>query len=96
MSVFLFIESDVKMEKRIKILQIDKEYNITYFIRLPGGLIHSPVTLQKAIQLLKTEKFDLIIMEPQNKAILTPQNEIDRINTGLVKARKETRGRATI
>ena len=39
-----------------------------------GTLIRSPVQLQQAIQLLKTEEFDLILSEPHNKAILKPQS----------------------
>ena len=53
-----------------KILHIDPDFKITYFFKHPGGLSHSLVSLNKAIQLLKTEEFDLILSEPHNKAIL--------------------------
>ena len=49
-------------------------YKLTYFINRPGSLIRSLVSLKEAIHLLKTEKFDLILSEPHNKAIWTPQS----------------------
>jgi hypothetical protein len=58
------------MNTPTKILHIDPDFKITYFIRHPGVLIHSFVSLDDAIQLLKTEEFDLILSEPHNKAIL--------------------------
>ena len=65
------------MDRPIKILHIDTDYNVNYFVNLPGALIRTPVTLKKSIHLLNTEKFDLILFERENKAILTPQeNEV--------------------
>jgi hypothetical protein len=61
------------MNEPLKILHVDPEYNVIYFIKQPGLLIRSPISLKKAIQLLKTKKFDLILSEPHNKAILNPQ-----------------------
>ena len=61
------------MHTPIKILHIDPDFKVTYFIKQPGSIIRSPVPLEKAIQLLKTEEFDLILSEPQNKAIMKPQ-----------------------
>ena len=58
------------MNTPTKILHIDPDFIITYFIKHPGVLIHSFVSLNEAIQLLKTEEFDLILSEPHNKAIL--------------------------
>ena len=58
------------MNTSIKILHIDPDFRITYFIKHPGSLIRSLVPLKQAIQLLKTQKFDLILSEPHNKAIL--------------------------
>jgi hypothetical protein len=57
-----------------KILHIDPDFNITYFIIRPGATIKSSISLLCAIQLLRNEKLDLILSEPHNKAILTPQN----------------------
>ena len=65
------------MDKPIKILHIDPNYKVTYFINRPGSLIRSLVSLKEAINLLKTEPFDLILSEPHNKAIWTPQSHMD-------------------
>ena len=65
------------MDQPIKILHIDLDYKITYFINRPGSLIRSLVSLEKAINLLKTEQFDLILSEPHNKTIWTPQSHMD-------------------
>ena len=61
------------MENQIKILHIDPDYKIEYFIIRQGASIHSSVTLEQALELLKNVEFDLILSEPHNKAILTPQ-----------------------
>lgn len=61
------------MNTPIKILHIDPDFKITYFIKHPGSMIRSLVPLQQAIRLLKTQKFDLILSEPHNKAILGSQ-----------------------
>jgi hypothetical protein len=61
------------MKNPIKIMHIDGNWNIVYIIVRAGGLIKSGVPLKAAIDLLKKEKFDLIISEPHHKAILTPQ-----------------------
>ena len=64
------------MENQIKILHIAPDYKIVYFIIRKGASIHSTVSLEQALGLLKKEEFDLIISEPHNKAILTPQNHL--------------------
>ena len=64
-----------EMTKPIKILHIDPEYKVTYFINIPGVLIHTPISFKKAVKLLKTEEFDLILSEPHNRAILKPKEE---------------------
>jgi hypothetical protein len=65
------------MNKPIKILHVDPDYKATYFINRPGSLIRFPISLKKAIQLLKTQKFDLILSEPHNKAILNPPDHLN-------------------
>ncbi len=60
-------------EKMIKILHIDEDYKITYFIFKSGASIKSTLSLEEAVSLLKTEKFDLILSEPHNKAALNTQ-----------------------
>ncbi len=62
------------MNTSIKILHIDPNFKITYFIKHPGGIIRSLVPLERGIKLLKTEEFDLILSEPHNKAILKSQS----------------------
>jgi hypothetical protein len=61
------------MENPIKILHIDLNWKVTYLVIRKGILIKTPVFLETAIRMLKKIKFDLIIDEPQHKAILTPQ-----------------------
>jgi CheY-like chemotaxis protein len=58
----------------IKILHINPDYKVTYFIKKLGSIIRSPISLEQAVQLLKTEEFDLILSEPHNKAILKTQD----------------------
>jgi len=43
-----------------------------------GALIQSTVSLEAALTMLKNDKFDLILSEPQNMAILTPQRVIKK------------------
>jgi hypothetical protein len=50
-------------------MHIDPDFKITYFIKHPGSMIRSFVPLNQAIQLLKTQKFDLILSEPHSMAI---------------------------
>jgi hypothetical protein len=75
--LYYYYEKGKKMKRLIKIMHIDPEYKITYFIKRPGSFIRSQLSLEKAINLLKTEKIDLILSEPDNKAILTPQSPMD-------------------
>ncbi len=64
----------IKGEKAIKIMHINSQYEIFYFIINEGILIKSTIPLDTALFMLQYEKFDLILSEPQNMAILTPQN----------------------
>ena len=61
------------MKKPIKILHIDSDYQVSYFILSNGSFIQSSVPGKAAITLLKNENFDLIISEPHHRALLTPQ-----------------------
>ncbi len=61
------------MKKPINILHIDLDWKIIYIIIRKGSLIKSGVPLKTAIDLLKKVNFDLIVSEPHQKAILTPQ-----------------------
>ena len=61
------------MSRLIKILHIDPDYRINYFILRSRSSIRTSVSLKTAVALLKTEDFDLIISEPHNRAILKKQ-----------------------
>jgi hypothetical protein len=69
------------MNKTIKIMHIDPDFRVTYFINQQGILISSHLSLEQAISLLKKEKFDLILSEPHQKAILEPQDRTRQINS---------------
>ena len=68
------------MEKTIKILHVDMNWDVVYILIRDGVLLKSTVPLKTAVDLLKKVKFDLILSEPQNKAVLTPQTATDHIN----------------
>jgi hypothetical protein len=67
------------MKKTIKILHIDLNWDVFYILIQTGTLIKSTIPLKTAIALLKKVNFDLILSEPQNKAVLTPQTVTDHI-----------------
>ncbi len=58
------------MKKLIKILHINPSWQVIYILIRDRVLIKSKVPLEKAISMLKNEKFDLIVSEPQKIAIL--------------------------
>jgi DNA-binding NarL/FixJ family response regulator len=60
------------MEESIKILHIDPDFEVNYFIKKTGSIIRSSISLEQALNLIKNEEFDLIISEPHNKVILKP------------------------
>ena len=68
------------MEKTIKILHVDMNWDVVYILIQDGVLLKSTVPLKTAVDLLKKVKFDLILSEPQNKAVLTPQTATDHID----------------
>jgi hypothetical protein len=67
----------VQMKRAIKIMHINSHYEVIYVIINDGALIKSTVPLETAISMLKNDTFDLILAEPQNMAILTPQTTSD-------------------
>ena len=67
-------EKKFKDDGMVKILHIDEDYKITYFIFKSGASIKSTLSMEEAVSLLKTEKFDLILSEPHNKAALSTHN----------------------
>jgi hypothetical protein len=76
-NIVRLLKEGVEVDKPIKILHIDPDFKVTYFIKHPGSIIQSLVPLKQAIQLMKTEEFDLILSEPHNKAIWDPQSHMD-------------------
>ncbi len=66
------------MKKLIKILHIDSSWKVMYFLIRGGVQIKSKVSLETALSLLSKQKFDLILSEPLNMAILTPQQPIEK------------------
>jgi hypothetical protein len=58
------------MSRLTRILQIDPDFQTIYSIYRPGSSILTLVPLKKAIDLLKTEDFDLIVSEPLQQATL--------------------------
>jgi hypothetical protein len=66
-----------QMKRAIKIMHINSHYEVIYVIINDGALIKSTVPLETAISMLKNDTFDLILAEPQNMAILTPQTARD-------------------
>lgn len=61
------------MNQPIKILHLDPDFAVTYFICRSGSCRQFTVPIEEAVNLLKTEVFDLILSEPHNRAILTRQ-----------------------
>jgi hypothetical protein len=61
------------MEKKIKILHIDPDYQGHYVTIQDGQLCQSPLTLDETLEMVKKVKFDLILSEPQQLAIMTPE-----------------------
>jgi hypothetical protein len=61
------------MEKPIRIMHIDPDYNVTYLIKCAGFYFQSLLSVEEAVDLLRTEKIDLIISEPHNRVILPPR-----------------------
>jgi hypothetical protein len=66
------------MSAPVKILYISPDFEVTYFIFHAGASIRSSVPLQQAIDLLRTEEFDLILSEPHQKAILKAQTFMEK------------------
>jgi hypothetical protein len=62
------------MKEPIKILHIDNDYQVVMILIKKIAFIKSPVSLEAAVTMLKNDRFDLILSEPQNMAILTPQS----------------------
>jgi hypothetical protein len=66
------------MKKLIKILHVDPNWKVIYILIRGGALVKTAVSMEIALKLLAKLKFDLIISEPQNIAIMGPQAIIDK------------------
>lgn len=64
------------MKELIKILHIDNDYRVVMILIRAGVLIKSTVSQESAVTMLNNDRFDLILSEPHNIAILTPQSVI--------------------
>jgi hypothetical protein len=60
------------MNKLIKILHVDPSWKVIYILIRGGAQVKSAVSLETALLLLAKQKFDLILSEPQNIAIIHP------------------------
>lgn len=58
------------MDRSVTILYIDQDYQISHWTLRGQDKTINLVPLPQAIELLKTNEFDLIFSEPQNMAIL--------------------------
>ena len=68
------------MNEQIKIMHIDPDYRITYFIISKGSFIRSSVPIERAGMLLQRQGLDLIISEPHKKTILKdPPRQINNL-----------------
>lgn len=80
------------MKNPVKILHIGADYQIHYLIIQTGSLIHSTLSLQTAVNFLKTVEFDLIISEPHHKALIRKENvNHDQIITEFFDSNKDNR-----
>jgi hypothetical protein len=68
------------MDHPVKILHIDPDYQVTFFLYRSGISTHSLISLEQAVHLLKTEKFDLILSEPHHQAILNPRGLLKKMD----------------
>jgi hypothetical protein len=71
------------MFRLIKILHIDLDYQVTYFIWGSHLSIKTSIPLQMAIGLLKNQDFNLIVSEPHNKAILKERHPFIKFRPGI-------------
>lgn len=62
------------MNQPIKILHIDPDFAVTYFICRSGSCSQFMVPIEEAVNFLKTEEFDLILSEPHSRVILNHQS----------------------
>jgi hypothetical protein len=59
--------------KKIKILHIDPDYQGHFVTIRNGKLSQLPLPMNKTLAMVKKVKFDLILSEPQQLAIMPPK-----------------------
>lgn len=69
------------MKAPCKILHITTDYQVIYMILFDGVRIKTPLPLEIALSMLENEKFDLILFEPQDMAVLTPLTGTDHLKS---------------
>lgn len=60
------------MEREVKILHIDPDYQGKMITIQKGKLHHFPISLQQTLEVVKLGTFDLIVSEPHHVAVLPP------------------------
>jgi hypothetical protein len=70
------------MEKPIKILQLDSDYNPMYFLIRKNSFIKSTIPQKMAKDLIMKDEPDLIICVPLNKAFFNHQVDPTGIQKG--------------
>ncbi len=63
------------MRNPVNILHIDSDYQVHHLVIKEGLCNQLTISLDTAIALLKSVKFDLILSEPHNKALLEHKGE---------------------
>jgi hypothetical protein len=64
------------MEKLKRILYIDTSWKVMYILIRGGVMIKSMLSLETTLSLLKKQNFDLLLTDPLNMTILSPQESI--------------------
>ncbi len=67
------------MKTPVKILHIDTDYQVAYWLIFEGTRIKSHLSMEIALSMLENELFDLILSEPQNMAVLTARTAADNL-----------------
>jgi hypothetical protein len=60
------------MDRQIRILHIDPDFQGNMVTIQKGKLNQAPLSLEKTLDVVKKEQFDLIVSEPHQLAILPP------------------------
>ncbi|MEW6184279.1 MAG: hypothetical protein AB1585_00910 [Thermodesulfobacteriota bacterium] len=64
------------MRKPVKILHIDSDYQPHHIIIQEGLFIHSKISMELAVDFLKSRDLDMVISEPHQRALLSKPSVI--------------------